>query len=325
MKGDSMTNFKRIVLTTDLSTDADFATPYAVELARTFGGSIDLLHAFEEARMIQSAVPDMVGIVSLDWVDESRKVYLERLAKLSDLIGRTYSVPVCPVQLDGNTADVVASYARREKADCIVTATHGRSGFSHVMFGSVAEKIIQFSSCPVLTIKPDPEQKKPAPKFKVIVMATDFSLNSDAAKPYVLELVKRYGATLHVIHVFENDLLFAQSGVESTPHYEEVMRTEHAWREERLKNYARGLGATELGVIHTVGKGQPAAMIAKYAREVGADCIVIATHGRTGFAHLLIGSVAERVVRLAPCPVLCVKPETIVTGKSETAAASSAV
>ena len=320
-----MPDFKRIVLTTDLSPDADCATPYAVEFARSFGGSIDLLHAFEDLRYIEGAMPDVAAAVRLDWLQEARIDQEARLVQRAASINRTTGVGVHPVQLDGNSAEVVVYYARRENADCIVMATHGRSGFSHFMFGSVAERVLQRSSCPVLTVKPKQDKKKGVGQFKTIVMATDFSANSDAARPYALAMAKRYGSTLHVIHVFENEIMFAQTGAEHASRFEELMQTERAWREERLKNYARELGAEDRGVIHTLGRGQPASKIASYASAVDADCIVIATHGRTGLSHLLIGSVAERIVRLAVCPVLCVKPETVVAGKSESLPAKSAV
>jgi nucleotide-binding universal stress UspA family protein len=118
-----------------------------------------------------------------------------------------------------------------------------------------------------------------------ILLATDFSRPSDAAAQVAAEHARRFGARVHVLHV-------VWPGADPTP-------------DPRLAQLAQELrGAGE--VVTAVESGVPAAEIVRYATRHGIDLIVLGTHGRTGVTRTLIGSVAERVVRTAPCPVLTV-------------------
>jgi nucleotide-binding universal stress UspA family protein len=130
-------------------------------------------------------------------------------------------------------------------------------------------------------------------------VATDFGPAADAALTYGRALAHNYGASLHVMHVAEN--FFLRPTI-ADPH---ALRTAVAKRlEERLTAEDRSLLHGH-AVLKTSDHSADA--IVDYAREASVDLIVIGTHGREGLSHLLVGSVAERVVRTAPCPVLTVK------------------
>jgi len=135
--------------------------------------------------------------------------------------------------------------------------------------------------------------------LKHILVATDFGPAADAALTYGRALAHSFGATLHVMHVAENFFLRPTVG---DPH---ALKAVVARRlEERLTAEDR----TSLhahAVLET--SDHPADTIAGYAKDANIDLIVIGTHGRHGISHLLVGSVAERVVRTASCPVLTVK------------------
>lgn len=121
-----------------------------------------------------------------------------------------------------------------------------------------------------------------------ILLATDFSESADAAGRIARDYARRFGARLHVIHV-------VWAGADPTPR-------------PLLERIEEDLGS-EVPVIAVVRSGSPAAQIVKYAEEKGVDLIVVGTHGRTGVTRALLGSVAEQVVRTAPCPVLAVPRE----------------
>lgn len=132
-----------------------------------------------------------------------------------------------------------------------------------------------------------------------ILVATDFGPASDAALTYGRALAKQFGARLHLLHAAENDFLRATV---TDPH---VLRAAVARRlEERLTAEDRGERSGH-AVLET--SDRPAETITEYAKHARIDLIVMGTHGRTGVSHLLVGSVAERVVRTAPCPVLTVR------------------
>lgn len=123
---------------------------------------------------------------------------------------------------------------------------------------------------------------------KEILFATDFSESSDAAARVAREYARQFGARLHALHV-----VWPAADTTESP---------------LLSKLAEELGA-EVPVVAAVESGAPAGRIVHYAERHGIDLIVLGTHGRTGMTRALLGSVAERVVRTAPCPVLTVPRE----------------
>jgi nucleotide-binding universal stress UspA family protein len=140
-----------------------------------------------------------------------------------------------------------------------------------------------------------------------IVVPVDFSAHADRAIEYAVTFGKQFGACVELFHVVEDP--FASGGWGSEVYVPDLdgLR-ERAMEEARIRLEARRstIPAGSLPLVATVRMGHVAQTIVDYAKDVGADLIVMGTHGRTGLAHLIIGSVAERVVRLAPCPVLTV-------------------
>jgi nucleotide-binding universal stress UspA family protein len=144
-------------------------------------------------------------------------------------------------------------------------------------------------------------------RLKNVLVATDFSETSEAALAYGRELARTFGAKLHLLHVADNIMLrYAFDGSLIMPpeiqtDFENATRT-HL---ERLlgEDDRRELGA--VAVLRT--SNTPADSIVDYAKDAAVDVIVMGTHGRRALAHLLLGSVAERVVRTSPCPVLTVR------------------
>lgn len=143
--------------------------------------------------------------------------------------------------------------------------------------------------------------------FKRILVPLDFSPPSDAALEYARSVAGQYGASLHLLHVAEDPYRAFYSAEVFVPQVEGL-------REEILTDAARQLTArlrpsdvTELRATAESIIGTPAGSIVEYAARRDIDLIVMGTHGRGGMAKLLMGSVAERVVRMAPCPVLTVR------------------
>ena len=131
--------------------------------------------------------------------------------------------------------------------------------------------------------------------FARILVPTDFGPASEAALTYGWELAHRFDSALHLIHVTENP--FLRAGVGDRRSLED---TAARWLQERLTEADRRKGA--VAVVEQ--SDEPAREILRYAKSAKIDLIVMGTHGRTGLARLALGSVAEAVVRAAPCPVL---------------------
>jgi nucleotide-binding universal stress UspA family protein len=133
-----------------------------------------------------------------------------------------------------------------------------------------------------------------------VLHPTDFSERSEYAFRLACSLARDYSARLVVLHVVTPPVVIYGEGV--VPPEPETFRLEAEEKLNQLEAPAAGVG-----LERRLTEGEPVAEILRQAREIGADLIVLGTHGRTGLGRLLMGSVAEQVVRQAPCPVLTVR------------------
>jgi nucleotide-binding universal stress UspA family protein len=143
--------------------------------------------------------------------------------------------------------------------------------------------------------------------LKRILIATDFGEAAEVALAYGRDLARTFGATIDVIHVVDNVLAHSFSTEGFIASYPELQRTMDEAANARLSALLTDDDRRELGARAFVDRSSsPAMAIVEDARDNGIDLIVMGTHGRGPMAHLIMGSVAERVVRAAPCPVLTV-------------------
>jgi universal stress protein A len=144
--------------------------------------------------------------------------------------------------------------------------------------------------------------------IKRILLPTDLSSYAATATQYACELATKFDAELHLLHTLEVHLA-------STPGFAmglalpQYVQESRAAAEKALTGVLDPQWSAGRKVVRAVVEGSPREEIIRYARTQEIDLIVLATHGRSGLAHVLIGSVAESVVRTAPCPVLTVRPE----------------
>lgn len=144
--------------------------------------------------------------------------------------------------------------------------------------------------------------------IRTILVPTDFSEASDAALKYGKEMARVFGASLHVAHIMEDLLAHAWSAevyVASMPNLREEIERE---ANDRLAALVTDDERKGMRVTTALVAGNPFLEIIRYAKANEIDLIVMGTHGRGPVAHMLLGSVAEKVVRKAPCPVLTVRP-----------------
>jgi nucleotide-binding universal stress UspA family protein len=281
--------FNRILVPVDFSAPSDAALAYARKLAASFDSTLNLLHILDPAFLrAMVADPRDRDTAMLNRLDE----------RLTDE-DRTRFRALTAVEHSDAPADEILRYARLRDIDLIVMGTHGHTGVAHVLLGSVAERVVRSAPCPVLTLRAASDGPTR------ILATTDFSPPSDRALEYARRVAARCGASLHLLHVLEEMVDTASFGSEVfVPDSPETRVARMNAATERLAHRA-GTGPSELPRATTqVVVGSGARTIASYAADNGFDLIVMGTHGRTGLAHLVMGSVAEHVVRTAPCPVL---------------------
>jgi nucleotide-binding universal stress UspA family protein len=146
-------------------------------------------------------------------------------------------------------------------------------------------------------------------EFKRILHPTDFSDSGSPSLSAACELASRFGAELHVLHVVQDVASIAAYGVAEAylpPEWRTEIREQ---AEQSLQNVPPAELAGNMKIVRAIAEGSPYFEVVEYARQHAIDLIVMGTHGRTGIPHIFLGSVAERVVREAPCAVLVIRPK----------------
>ncbi|MCS6999429.1 MAG: universal stress protein [Bacteroidota bacterium] len=144
-------------------------------------------------------------------------------------------------------------------------------------------------------------------EFRSILIPTDFSECAQHAEHYGVALAKQFHSELHYLYAIEPIDTFATiNGVEQSIYFD-VLKDLRESAQERLSQLAQQRQQEGFRVVTTIREGRASEAIIEYAQQNAISLICIATHGRRGFSHLILGSTTERVVRRAPCPVFVVR------------------
>jgi nucleotide-binding universal stress UspA family protein len=276
---------KKILVPTDFSKTAQTAAEVASGIAKKARAELILLHVIEEGSSDSVKVTGEVvyggdmenKLFTMKLIERSKK-QLEKMASDPMFDG----VKVKQELRMGTPFHGMRTIIAEQKVDLVVMGTAGRTGIEEMIIGSNTEKVVRHAKCAVLTV-----QKKPTrPEFKNIVYATSLSKDEEVFARVVKQAQAMYDATVHLVRIntpanFQRDAVVRQ------------YMTDFA-KKLMLKNYTINIFndlSEEEGVIY-------------FADSIHADMIAMATHGRTGFAHVLAGSIAEDVVNHSKRPVL---------------------
>ncbi|MDA1016436.1 MAG: universal stress protein [Planctomycetota bacterium] len=292
-----MINLKRILAPTDFSQHSNGGVGMACELASRFNAELELLHVAQNPYYFEGGSYEAYTIIE----PEMREAAKQQLAVLPGAAWEAKLNVSRHVRFGAPFLEIV-SHAKLNDIDLIVQNTHGRTGVAHFFIGSVAEKVVRKAPCPVLTVRGTGGGDVP----KRILAATDFGQHSENALNYAVEFANRFGAELHVLHVVSDPAV-------SHPEIGLSMLPLSEFREEIEAGGQRQLDEVNVSESHpdvlvrkVLRMGSTLAGIVDYAKEADIDLIVLGTHGRNALSQVLIGSVAEKVVRHAPCSVLSV-------------------
>jgi nucleotide-binding universal stress UspA family protein len=194
--------------------------------------------------------------------------------------------------VEGVAADTILEVADREKPSLIAMSTHGRSGLSRFVLGSVAEKVLRASAYPVLLVRSFAGHAPVRPvelPFKRVLVPVDGSELSLRVVPALAEILKPADARAVLLHVTE----------QPAPH----------WTPSNVpfEKAAHELGDACIPATHEVRVGDPATEILKACHDLHCDMIAMTTHGRTGLSRWVLGSVTEKVLRHSEVPLLVVR------------------
>jgi nucleotide-binding universal stress UspA family protein len=275
---------KRILVPTDFSQPAQWAGEIAADIARKSGAEVLLLHIVEHpVKQSFSAEGEIDGID-----DPEEKLFIFKLierskALLNEMAAsiRQADVLVKPILRLGNPYHGIQTIITDFNVDLVVmgsSSTH----FSEISVGANTEKVIRLSKCPVLAI----HQPKKKMDFSTIVYAT--SLNeTEKDFSFVVKMIQElYDSKVHLVRINTPQNFHPDKDVK--------LRMEKFANKVGLQNFTLNIFndlSEEDGIIH-------------FAESVGADLISMATHGRTGLAHMMLGSITEDVVKHTKKPVL---------------------
>ncbi len=306
-------SFRNILFPTDFTPHARSALKYAAAFARAGRGRV-ILFSVQPAHV----PPNLMTLPERVLEDQENSWLLQLRKQLHELLTDPLfsGLEVEPVIVEGEPASEIARAARDYEVDLVTVVTRRRRGLARALFGSTAEEIIAAAPCPVLTIRPPQHDfvehrgAKSEIRLNRILLATNFRPSSFTAMQKARELAESVEAELHAVYVigdyFEQiSLLFPEGGGSALSR----MRSEV---QDRMEAFARERGARVK--VH-VAEGRPYAEIVRLAAEIDADLIVIGTsvHASLLGGAPALGSEIERVVRNAPCPVLCVPSGKVVT------------
>lgn len=148
------------------------------------------------------------------------------------------------------------------------------------------------------------EQATELGHIRRILVPVDFSANAGKAVTYATAFARQLGATITFLHVIQVNYAYGEFGAIDFTALEKEM---HASAERELTTLVNRTREAGIETTSLIREGSPARIIAEVAREIGSDLLIVSTHGYTGLKHVLMGSIAEHVVRYAPCPVLVVR------------------
>jgi nucleotide-binding universal stress UspA family protein len=278
---------KKILVPTDFSKPAQIAIEVAADIARKANAELILLHVIEEATGGSFNIEGEMNTSTSDsWEDKIFTLKLiERAKKQMAKLGEESKFSGVKVRQElrvGTPFHGMRTIITEQKVDLVVMGTAGKSKLEEMIIGSNTEKVVRHSNCPVLTV-----HKKPSKgDFKNIVYATSMSKDEEIFSRVVRKTQQLYDSTVHLVRIntpgnFQRDIVVKKYMQDFA-------------KKLQLKNFT-------INVFNDLTEEEG---IVYFADSINADMIAMATHGRTGFAHVLAGSIAEDVVSHSKRPVL---------------------
>lgn len=282
---------KKILWATDFSDEAQEALSYAGAFARAFRADIIGLHAVPD---YSKTLYDTADVVKGEL--EKRVTFQKKeAAKKLETLKKTTGIPFDIFVKEGTAAKIIVETAREKKADMIVMGKRGMSAIEKLFIGSVATRVLRHSPVPILITK----KKKGKPRFRKILVPTDFSECEELERDFAWKLAKGFDADLSLLHVLElHDYEFSPRALEEM--FAALMK--------RLKQRKKR-EKEDVKVSEDVYRALNAAIgIVDYAETHKFDLIVMSTCSSSKLERFLLGSTTEKVISYSSIPVFAIPP-----------------
>jgi nucleotide-binding universal stress UspA family protein len=299
--------FEKILCPVYFDETSPIALEYAHYFARQNDGTVYLMHAVptDELHLLRKVYRAAEhGGADIEEATRVAREQLENLAR-EHLHGARYEVVTVR---NSDSAKAILETEEKTAADLVVMATHGRTGVAHLVLGSVAEKVVRESKRPVFTTRRG-EALSGAKPFQKILVPVDIADPTNASLACARQIAEQSGGMVYPLHIVptdETELLLHdvyEAREDKTSHKVNTVVAEKVARQKLADLAEKQLaGMRYKPLLHV--SGDPSKTILDVEATVGADLIVMTTHGTSGFFHLLLGSITEKMMREANCPVL---------------------
>ena len=298
---------RSILVPVDGSNFAEHALPYALGVARRTGAHVHLVLVHVPFEVVSPSYPLADELAERESLQRDEDAaYIERLVQRLKPSG----VQLKPALLRGHVTASIARFVEEESIDLVVMTTHGRAGLQRAWLGSTADSLLRRLIIPLLIVRPAEETREVEPRadirFSRVVAALDGSRTAEDALRDAIELGVAGDASLIIAHVLQPPITAYSPYI---PHAVQITQDEVAIRREGMDRYMERLSKVpwlegrritrELRVDY-----HAAHAILEIARKTDADLIVLGTHGRGGLRRMILGSVADKVIRGTHRPVL---------------------
>ncbi len=298
--------YRTILVPLDGSDFAEEAIPLATLLAAREGAELHLVHVVRAAPDTDFKTPQE----DLAWRDRARdgaQAYLDGIAEAA----REEGVSALSTVLEGPVVEALDEYVREQGVDLVALTSHGSGGLRRWWLGSVADGLLRTSGADVLLVRPWDETEDRSPersRFERILVPLDGSEHSEAALAAARSLATRFGAVTTAVRVVPSPIqLTSIYGVPGVELKGEAHRGRVAEAEEYLA-HLRERNAGLLADARVIESAGAADGIIEAAKGLEADLVVLSSRGHGGITRLVLGSVADKVVRSTTRPVLVVRP-----------------
>jgi nucleotide-binding universal stress UspA family protein len=308
--------YQSILVPLDGSPFAEHAFPLAVAVARRAGAPLQLalVHRLGSGGFFEGGA---------SFIDDSLDAELRRGDRtyLDGVVNRLAAQGQAkPVLLEGQVVDALCAHIASSKADLVVMTTHGRGPFGRFWLGSVADELVRRSPVPILLVRPHEEAADLArePVVPHVLVPLDGTPLAEQILAHAAELARLLGADCTLLRVVEpvpplphlsDGSVAGKEALALTGRLQGMQAQLHLEAEDYLDGVAERLRKQLLHVrTKVVFEEHPAAAILREAEQLGGGLVALETHGRRGLARLFLGSVADKVLRASPLPLLLHRP-----------------
>jgi nucleotide-binding universal stress UspA family protein len=293
---------KKILVPLDGSRTAEAVLPVVIHLAKADNAEVELITVITPVGIWDAAA----SMIKWDAEEKAARDYISTKTIELREAGLTAHSSVA----FGQAAYAIYDAAKTRNVDFIAMTTHGRSGVTRFVLGSVADKLLH-TAAPLLVVRPGEDEGSPhltPANIRRIFVPLDGSDLSLSAIPFAEEMARIFDASLVFCSVVSTDWI-AYSGMETPTLYQDVLDDMKSKARANIEGIANESRARGFYVECFVGVGGPTDEIQRIAALQGAGLIVISTHGRSGPSRWVMGSVADAVVRRTRLPCLLVRPQ----------------